>query len=288
MSITAFIPVYNEELRINSTLKSLQWCDEIIVLDKESTDKTIEIANKHNARVFVQKFTDKYNANEFEYLLNNCNSEWVILFTASDVIHPQLAKNILELINSTDFAYDVIHVPFKCFVLGHADNFSPWNTKLKPLIIRKNVIQINKSGVHNAILFNSKRHYKMKESNKYCIFHLTHETVDIMMERHIRYWRGEAASETMTLKTSLKNILGSFKKVFFISKSFLHGWNGLALAFAYISYFMMSFVYKWEKEHSNAPSRYLTIREGIIKEWENKAFKTEHTQIINETTNICK
>jgi hypothetical protein len=45
------------------------------------------------------------------------------------------------------------------------------------------------------------------------------------------------------------------------------GWNGVMLGFAYISYFMLSFVYKWERKYSKADSVYKDIREKILGEW---------------------
>lgn len=43
-NISVVVVVYNEEGRIENFLKSFLWADEIIVVDKSSTDRTIEIA----------------------------------------------------------------------------------------------------------------------------------------------------------------------------------------------------------------------------------------------------
>ena len=63
-----------------------------------------------------------------------------------------------------------------------------------------------------------------------------------------------------------------FFKLTFLRKSFLMGWDGIMLSFAYLTYFMMSFVYKWEKKHGNAPEKYNAIRSEISNSWkyENK------------------
>ncbi len=41
--ITAIIPTFNEEVHIKAAIESVLWCDEIIVVDSFSTDKTVEI-----------------------------------------------------------------------------------------------------------------------------------------------------------------------------------------------------------------------------------------------------
>ena len=48
-SISAGLVVFNEEDRLESTLRSVRWCDEIIVVDKQSTDRTREIAESLRA-----------------------------------------------------------------------------------------------------------------------------------------------------------------------------------------------------------------------------------------------
>ena len=269
MSISALLPVYNEEERIESTLKTLKWCDEIIVLDKNSTDRTREIAEKLGAKVFIWNKTE-YDPNEFAVLLEKSTCDWVMTFTASDVIHPKLALQIKELSNKDNFEYDIMLVPFFTYILGIDSKRSPWHTELKPCVIRKKSLRLNKSGVHDAIQFNSKRYFKFKKSSESCIYHLTHVSVEMMMERHTRYWRAEARYfDDKNMKVPFNRVIFEFIKVTIFRKSFLMGRNGIMLIFAFLSYYMMSFVYKWEKKYSRAPSVYQKIRGDIINEWEN-------------------
>lgn len=268
MAISAIIAVYNEETRLESTLKTLQWCDEIIVLDKNSTDGTREIAEKCGARIFI-RYETEYDPTEISFALEQCTSEWVISFTASDVIHPKLAIKIKELTSLAEFEYDTISVPFYTYILGIDSKRSPWHTEQKRYIFRKNALTVNK-GVHDAVRFNSARVYEIKNSNEFCIYHLTHVSVDIMMERHMRYWKGEALYfDDPDLKKPFKKVVREFIKIMFKKKSYLMGWNGIMLSFAFLSYFMMSFVYKWEKKHSNASQVYDKIRNDLTFEWEN-------------------
>ena len=270
MSISAFIPVFNEEIRIETTLKTFQWCDEIILLDKQSTDRTREIAESY-AKVFTMPNSSAYDSSEFDYMLTHCNSEWILFFTASDVIHPKLALEITRLTNIKDFAFDVIHVPYRRYVLGIETKRSPWYSENAPMVFRKSIIKINKAEVHSALHFDTKRHYKMKNSNDYCMYHLTHETVDKMMDRHIRYWRGEAKGN-IEIKRSFLHVLKATWRVLVLRRTFLLGWNGVMLSFAYISYFMLSFVYRWERKYSEADSTYENIRRNILSEWNTRKY----------------
>ena len=268
MTISAFLPVFNEEKRIKDTLNSLMWCDEIIVVDKYSTDKTVEIASGfgEKVRIFFMENTNGYDVSELEIFMEKSNSEWAILFTASNIIHPNLTVKIKKKIRDVNFNFDVLHIPFRRFVLGFDDVRSPWHSKLNPIVVRKNAIFIDQNEVHSAIQKRGK-HYKFKFHEIECMYHLTHETVDSMMERHIRYWRGEANASDVNLNKSLKGLIKEFVKVCFYKRTFFSGKDGLMLIFAYMSYYMMSYVYKWEKVRGNAYLNYLQIRNNINDEW---------------------
>jgi hypothetical protein len=152
--------------------------------------------------------------------------------------------------------------------LGLNDKRSPWYTQKKAYIFRRETFIINEEGVHDGIQFKLKNIYDVQCD--FPIYHLTHETVDSMMNRHMSYWKGEAIlPKEIDLNKSFKVFLRKFMKILIKKRIYLIGWDGLMLAFTYISYFMLSFIYQWERKNSNASSIYNQIREDIIKEIEN-------------------
>jgi glycosyltransferase involved in cell wall biosynthesis len=268
MTISACLPTLNEEERIESTLISFQWCDEIIVIDKNSTDRTVQIAEKYGARIYP--FTEKkgeFNTEELD-VLKSTRGEWTIGITASDVIDVLLAMEIKRLLSLKDFPYDVIHVPFKRVVLGFSGDHSPWRSGLVPYIYRKSAMQLNYKSVHKTVSYSeTSRHYYIKNSDIGFLYHLTHATVDGMMDRHIRYWHGEARYyDQPSMWQAFKAIVKSFLIVIY-KRTILLGWDGIMLSCAFISYYMMSFVYIWEKKYSKAPQQYRDLRDKIDNDW---------------------
>ena len=59
MKITAIIPTLNEEVHIEDSIKSVDFADEIIVIDSFSQDSTIEIVKKHNVKIIQRVFHRK-------------------------------------------------------------------------------------------------------------------------------------------------------------------------------------------------------------------------------------
>jgi len=272
IDITLFISVYNEEKRIEYFLKSFMWVKNIFVIDKGSSDKTIEICNKYNVKILSVPYSEPYDSSFINRIVNNhCKTNWIIFSTASDIIHPRLSLHLLNLFKDKNLLepFDIIKLPFVTYVLGVNDKKSPWFTEKKVYIFRKETYLINDEGVHDGIQFKFKNLYDVKCD--FPVYHLTHETVHSMMNRHMSYWKGEAVlPRNINLNKAFKLFVRKFFKVLFKNRIYLIGWDGIMLAFTYISYFMLSFVYQWEKKKSTASNTYNKIREDIINEIENK------------------
>jgi glycosyltransferase involved in cell wall biosynthesis len=269
MTISAFLPVFNEEKRIESALESLMWCDEIILVDKHSTDRTVEIASSfgNKVKIYSVKNTEAYDVSEIDVFLKNSISEWAILFTASNIIHPNLTLKIREKICDANFDYDVLHIPIRRFVLGIDSKRSPWHSELTPIVLRKSAFSLNKKDVHGAIQ-KVGRQFKFKYDSVECLYHLTHGTVDKMMDNHLRYWRGESKTIDIDLKKSLKDYFKSMFNIIIKKKTFLLGYDGIALIFSFLTYQMMVYVYKWEVMNNKSENVYNNLRDNITKEWD--------------------
>ena len=75
MSISVYIITFNEKEKISDCIKSVLWADEIIVADSNSTDGTIEIANRLGAKVINIPF-EGFGKLRNE-AISHCKSEWI-------------------------------------------------------------------------------------------------------------------------------------------------------------------------------------------------------------------
>ncbi len=94
--ISAVVLTHNDEAILPRCLKSLSWCDEIIVIDDESTDGTIGIANKSGAKVFSRKLNDDF-AGQRNFGLEKAKGEWVLFVDSDEVVSRELADEIQGL-----------------------------------------------------------------------------------------------------------------------------------------------------------------------------------------------
>jgi glycosyltransferase involved in cell wall biosynthesis len=118
MSVSILILTFNEELNLERCLNSLKWCNDIVVLDSHSTDKTIQIAEKFQSRVVSRKFDGyasqrNFGLNEIEY-----KHPWILMVDADEVIDDALATEIQKACSSSEDETSLYRVKRKDFLMG--------------------------------------------------------------------------------------------------------------------------------------------------------------------------
>src|SRR3569623_3565442 len=82
MKLTACIITYNEADRIEACLRSLSFCDEIIVVDSHSTDTTRELAGKLGVRV-IERDWPGYRSQK-QFAVESASHDWVLCLDADE------------------------------------------------------------------------------------------------------------------------------------------------------------------------------------------------------------
>ena len=108
----------NEEKNIRRCLESLRWVDEIVVVDGESTDKTVEIANSYGAKVINHAFEGDFGT-ERNIGNENATGDWILALDADEVMPPATREKIKYILeNGSEF--DAYNVPRLQYFLGKA------------------------------------------------------------------------------------------------------------------------------------------------------------------------
>jgi len=105
-NVSVIIIAKNEEKNIRGCLESVNWADEIIVVDAFSSDATVEIAKEFTSHIY-QKEWEGF-ANQKAYALGLANNEWVISLDADEQISPQLKEEILTMNDEEYSAFEIL------------------------------------------------------------------------------------------------------------------------------------------------------------------------------------
>ncbi len=112
VKISAFIIAKNEETGIGEALKSLvSFCDEIIVVDTGSTDRTKEKAFEFTDKVFDFEWIDDFAAAR-NFALSKCTGDWIIWLDADDRIAPAMQAEIKKLISRAEKEHDGFFIKY--------------------------------------------------------------------------------------------------------------------------------------------------------------------------------
>jgi len=98
--VSALILTLNEEQNLPRCLASLRDCDDIVVLDSGSTDRTSEIARAHGARVFVHPFQNFAQQRNYAHEHISFRHPWIIHLDADEEMTPELWAECCQVVAS--------------------------------------------------------------------------------------------------------------------------------------------------------------------------------------------
>jgi (heptosyl)LPS beta-1,4-glucosyltransferase len=92
MKISATIIVRNEEKNIAEVCETVAWADEIVIVDSDSTDRTVEIARNYTDKIFNRPFRGYKDKHEFAD--SQTTGDWIFWIDADERVTPELRESI--------------------------------------------------------------------------------------------------------------------------------------------------------------------------------------------------
>ncbi|MFT7512319.1 MAG: glycosyltransferase involved in cell wall biosynthesis [Candidatus Omnitrophota bacterium] len=104
MALSVLIAARNEEVNIVECIRSVQWADQVYVLDSQSSDRTVELAEAEGAHV-AQFHYDGGWPKKRNWGLENLpiQNDWVLLLDADERVSLELKNEIADAIQNPDF-----------------------------------------------------------------------------------------------------------------------------------------------------------------------------------------
>ena len=116
--ISVVILTMNEAINLPRCLASVDWCDDILVLDSGSTDATVEIAKSANARVMHRPFDSFAGQRNHAMEQGGLRHSWVLHLDADEVVRPELRSELLAVAGAASVRFPVYRVPSRIILNG--------------------------------------------------------------------------------------------------------------------------------------------------------------------------
>ena len=150
--ISVIIITANEEENIRECLGSVKWADEVILVDSESTDRTIDIAKEFTAQIYIRKWEGF--ASQKRFALEKTSNEWVLSIDADERVTPELSDEILSL----DFSNaDGYYIKRDNYFLGKLIKGCGWGNDYQLRLMRKSKTELKDNLVREGFVANGKR-----------------------------------------------------------------------------------------------------------------------------------
>jgi glycosyltransferase involved in cell wall biosynthesis len=133
LPLSLVIITLNEETNIVRCIESAPFASEVIVVDSLSTDRTVEFAEKHGARVLKHKFQG-YRAQK-QFALDEASQPWVLSLDADEALSPELQAEIAAVVSES--SHDAYRMPRCSFHLGRWIRYGGWYPDFQTRLFRR-------------------------------------------------------------------------------------------------------------------------------------------------------
>ncbi|MTG97215.1 MULTISPECIES: glycosyltransferase family 2 protein [Myroides] len=239
MPITGLVITFNEEKNIGKCLDSLfQYCEEVIIIDSNSTDKTVEIAKSKGAKVYLQAYLG--DGPQRTYGLQYCKNDWIMNLDADEFLDEDALAFIRkkEYENSTIDAYKF---RVKNFLGNKLINFSGWYPDSKVRFFNKKTAFPSDHMAHQYIIATNEKSVNVH------ILHYGWESYKQVIDKKNQYstWAAQQLFEKGKKVSAFKPILNgtvAFVRCYFFKKGILNGIDGFAFSLIQSFFSFMKYV----------------------------------------------
>jgi glycosyltransferase involved in cell wall biosynthesis len=250
--VSATIICVNEEEHIRECLQSVAWCDEIVVVDSGSTDKTVEIAKGFTPKVLHRKWTGFID--QVNYILQQATGDWVLCVDADERCTPELKDAIQKLLAGTpsDGGYELKrHTWYMGRWIDHGGWYPDWKCRF-----------VKREGTQCV---GHEQHYRLVPQGSIGrldadLQHFTYDNFKDQLRTVDKYsdvvavdWQQKG--KRFGVLKAIFHSWGKFIGCYFLKLGILDGWAGLVIAVTSAFYVFAKYVKLAEREDPSLTQR---------------------------------
>jgi glycosyltransferase involved in cell wall biosynthesis len=242
--VTAVIAAHDESANIEACIASVEWAREVIVVENDSTDDTVDRARAAGATVISPAFTTIGAARNNAIV--RARTGWILVVDADERCTPELAEEIGRVLSQPGDR-SAYRVPRRNYFLGKQIRHGGWGSD-KPIRLFRRDLRYDASLVHEHVDVTPSSVGEVSNS----LLHYTYISLDQYFEkfdRYSRWWadqnfakgrRGSAAA--VVFKPPAR-----FVSMYLLRGGFRDGAHGLVLACLAAASVMAKYARLWER-----------------------------------------
>ena len=226
--LSVIIITKNEADNIQACLESVNWADEIIVVDSGSSDDTVNICKELGAQVHTTTDWPGFGVQK-NRALSHAKCEWVLSLDADERVTPGLRSEIESALNDPH-AHDAFRVPRLSSFCGRYMRHSGWYPDYVTRLFQRGAARFSDDLVHESLIVNGSVG-KLRQP----LLHETFHDLEELLAKINQYSTAGARmlnekNKTATLKKAVGHAVWAFFRTYIIRAGFLDGREGFMLA----------------------------------------------------------
>ena len=241
--LTAIIPTGNEIHNIEAVIASVNFADEILVVDSFSIDGTFEKAQELATKVIRREY--QYSASQKNWAIPKAKHEWVLLVDADERVTPELEQEIKEILSKPENDIVAYWIGRNNHFMGERVKFSGWRNDKVIRLFKRDLCKYEDKQVHAEIIADG-----TVSSLKNKLYHNTYTTFDAYVEKMNRYasWQAKDYDKKTGKLTpyhfAIKPFWGFFKH-YIVQSGCRDGVIGLTIGYMQGYVIFMRYVKLW-------------------------------------------
>jgi len=245
-TVSAIVVCFNEEKNIRDCLESLRWCDEIVVVDSFSTDRTVEIARQYTDRVVQRPWAGYRDQKAFAH--SQATQQWVMLVDSDERVTPELRDEIQRALDGDGGRYMGYAVPRLVFYLGRWWRRGGWYPDYDVRLFRRDKATWGGADPHEKILVEG----PVRRLN-HPLHHFSYRNIDDHIQRINRFTSissRELRKEGGRWRLSDALLRPGFRffRSYILKRGFMEGFAGFYVAVTAAVYVFLKYAKLWEIE----------------------------------------
>lgn len=249
--ISAVINVKNNASELKRCLKSLTFVDEIIVVDMDSEDESVSVAQQFGAKVFTHPDVG-YADPARNFAISKASHDWIFVIDADEEVPATLADSLKSTV--TNPVADVYWLPRINILFGRWAHYGGWWPDYQPRLFRKGFVTWH-VGVHRLPTSTGTENH-FPATREAALLHHNYASVNQFLTKLNRYTTIQAKERTATQKPTIEapTLINQFKAEFF--RRLFHdqglqgGVHGVGLSLLQSCYELVIGMKQWENSHA--------------------------------------
>jgi len=238
----------NEEDNIAKCLSSAyNWADEILIVDDESSDGTVAVAQKYANRILHRRMDNEGAHRNWAY--TQAKNEWVLSLDADEYVTEELKEEISSAVHDTQ--YHAYSIPLRNYIGDYWVKHSGWYPAGKLRMFIKSRFKYEEVSVHPKVFLDGETGHLTKDIVHKGYPDFEHFLASLNRQTTLEAKKWIQTGRKMSLGKAIWRTLDRFPRSFIRKQGYKDGFIGFMIAFFASLYQIMSYAKYWQMKRAD-------------------------------------